>query len=159
MFLIGGRNEILSPDAKTGKELWKANLGGSIVMVRIGYELDGKELISVISGHTLVTFGRATTVNHLNSREDKMTTFTVHGNYGQVTAQISTGVVIKYEPEAEGLGEYADIIRFDVEEYAAAYPGENPDWIDICDIGFWTTAGEFEPPVSDFRAEIASNRL
>ena len=88
-----------------------------------------------------------------------MTTFTVHGNYGQLTAKVSTGAVIEYEPNKEGQTDYADIIRFDVEEYAAAYPSENLEWIDICDIGFWTTAGEYEPPVSDFRAEIALSRL
>jgi hypothetical protein len=34
--LIGGRNEILcAQDAKTAKELWKTNLGGSIVMAPI----------------------------------------------------------------------------------------------------------------------------
>jgi len=88
-----------------------------------------------------------------------VTTFTVHGNYGQLTAKVSTGVVIEYEPSKEGQTEYADIIRFDVEEYAAAYPGENLELIDVCDIGFWTTVGEYEPPVSEYRAEIASIRL
>ena len=43
-------------DAKTGKELWKANLGGSIVNAPITYQIDGKQYVSVISGHTLVTF-------------------------------------------------------------------------------------------------------
>jgi outer membrane protein assembly factor BamB len=43
-------------DAKTGKELWKANLGGSIVMAPITYQIDGKQYVSVISGNSLVTF-------------------------------------------------------------------------------------------------------
>ena len=36
--------------------LWKANLGGSIVMAPITYRVDGQQYVSVISGHTLVTF-------------------------------------------------------------------------------------------------------
>jgi len=43
-------------DAKTGKELWKANLGGSIVNAPITYQIDGKQYVSVSCGHTLVTF-------------------------------------------------------------------------------------------------------
>ncbi len=38
------------------RELWKANLGGSIVMAPITYRIDGQQYVSVISGHTLVTF-------------------------------------------------------------------------------------------------------
>ena len=37
--------------------LWKASLGGPIVMAPITYQVDGKQYVSVISGNTLVTFG------------------------------------------------------------------------------------------------------
>ena len=57
MLFTGGREGYFyALDAKTGKELWKANLGGSIVMAPITYQIDGKQYVSVISGHTLVTF-------------------------------------------------------------------------------------------------------
>ena len=41
----------------TGALLWKASLGGQIVMGPITYQVDGKQYVSVIAGHTLVTFG------------------------------------------------------------------------------------------------------
>jgi alcohol dehydrogenase (cytochrome c) len=43
-------------DARTGKELWRAALGGQIVMAPVTYQVAGKQYVSVISGHTLVTF-------------------------------------------------------------------------------------------------------
>ena len=56
LFTGGREGYFYALDAKTGKELWKTNLGGSIVMAPITYQIDGKQYISVISGHTLVTF-------------------------------------------------------------------------------------------------------
>ena len=44
-------------DARSGKLLWKANLGGNVVMAPVTYQAGGKQFVSVISGHTLVTFG------------------------------------------------------------------------------------------------------
>ena len=43
-------------DARTGEELWKASLGGQIVMAPITFMVNGQQYVSVISGHTLVTF-------------------------------------------------------------------------------------------------------
>jgi alcohol dehydrogenase (cytochrome c) len=43
-------------DARTGTLLWKASLGGQIVMAPVTYMVDGKQYVSVIAGHTLVTF-------------------------------------------------------------------------------------------------------
>jgi len=56
LFTGGREGYFYALDAKTGKELWKANLGGSIVMAPITYQIDGVQYVSVISGHTLVTF-------------------------------------------------------------------------------------------------------
>jgi alcohol dehydrogenase (cytochrome c) len=56
LFTGGREGYFYALDAKTGKELWKASLGGSIVMAPITYQLDGKQYVSVISGHNLVTF-------------------------------------------------------------------------------------------------------
>ena len=39
------------------KLLWKASLGGQIVMAPITFEVEGQQYVSVIAGHTLVTFG------------------------------------------------------------------------------------------------------
>ena len=56
LFTGGREGYFYALDAKTGKEVWKANLGGSIVMAPITYQIEGKQYVSVISGHTLVTF-------------------------------------------------------------------------------------------------------
>ena len=37
--------------------MWKANLGGPILMAPVTYQVEGKQYVSVISGNTLVTFG------------------------------------------------------------------------------------------------------
>lgn len=87
-----------------------------------------------------------------------MNYFVVYGNYGDLVVNGSTGVVIKYQPDrdSETGTEYHHILRFDIDEYAAAYPGEILGHVDICDIGFWTKDGQYEPPVLDFRAKVAS---
>ena len=56
LFTGGREGYFYALDAKTGKELWKANLGGSIVNAPVTYQIDGKQYVSIISGHTLVTF-------------------------------------------------------------------------------------------------------
>jgi alcohol dehydrogenase (cytochrome c) len=57
LLFTGGREGYFHAlDARTGRELWKASLGGQIVMAPITYEVEGEQYIAVISGHTLVTF-------------------------------------------------------------------------------------------------------
>jgi alcohol dehydrogenase (cytochrome c) len=56
LFTGGREGYFYALDAKTGKELWKASLGGSIVNAPVTYQVDGKQYVSTISGHTLVTF-------------------------------------------------------------------------------------------------------
>jgi len=56
LFTGGREGYFYALDGRTGKVLWKASLGGQIVMAPITYEVDGKQYVSVISGHTLVTF-------------------------------------------------------------------------------------------------------
>ena len=57
LLFTGGREGYFHAlDARTGKLLWKPSLGGQIVMAPITYQVDGKQYVSVISGHTLVTF-------------------------------------------------------------------------------------------------------
>jgi alcohol dehydrogenase (cytochrome c) len=58
LLFTGGREGYFHAiDARDGKLLWKANLGGQIVMAPITFQVDGRQYVSVISGHTLVTFG------------------------------------------------------------------------------------------------------
>jgi alcohol dehydrogenase (cytochrome c) len=57
LLFTGGREGYFHAlDARTGKLLWRASLGGQIVMAPITYQVAGKQYVSVISGHTLVTF-------------------------------------------------------------------------------------------------------
>jgi alcohol dehydrogenase (cytochrome c) len=58
LLFTGGREGYFHAiDAKAGKLLWKASLGGQIVMAPITFQVEGKQYVSVISGHNLVTFG------------------------------------------------------------------------------------------------------
>ena len=58
LLFTGGREGYFHAlDARSGKLLWKASLGGQIVMAPITYTIEGKQYVSVISGSTLVTFG------------------------------------------------------------------------------------------------------
>ena len=57
LFTGGREGHFHALDARTGELLWRASLGGQIVMAPITYMVDGQQYVSVISGHTLVTFG------------------------------------------------------------------------------------------------------
>jgi len=58
LLFTGGREGYFHAlDARTGEQLWRASLGGQIVMGPITYAIDGKQYVSVISGNSLVTFG------------------------------------------------------------------------------------------------------
>ena len=56
LFTGGREGHFHALDAWTGELLWKASLGGQIVMAPITFMVDGKQYVSVISGHALVTF-------------------------------------------------------------------------------------------------------
>jgi alcohol dehydrogenase (cytochrome c) len=47
----------LALDARTGAVLWKLNLGAPIVITPITFQVDGKQYVSVIDGHTRLAFG------------------------------------------------------------------------------------------------------
>ena len=43
-------------DARSGELLWKSSLGSQILNGPMTYEVDGRQYIAVIAGHTLVTY-------------------------------------------------------------------------------------------------------
>src|SRR6266550_1270885 len=47
LFTGGREGYFYALDARDGKELWKVNLGGQIVMAPITYQIDGKQYVSV----------------------------------------------------------------------------------------------------------------
>ena len=57
LFTGGREGHFHALDAGTGDLLWRASLGGQIVMAPITYMVGGIQYVSVISGHTLITFG------------------------------------------------------------------------------------------------------
>ena len=58
LLFTGGREGYFQAlDARTGKLLWRASLGGQIVMAPVTYQVGGRQYVSVVSGNTLVTFG------------------------------------------------------------------------------------------------------
>jgi alcohol dehydrogenase (cytochrome c) len=59
VFSGGREGYFYALDDKTGKPVWRVNLGGLITMAPITYQVDGKQYVSVVSGHTLATFGLA----------------------------------------------------------------------------------------------------
>jgi alcohol dehydrogenase (cytochrome c) len=58
LLFTGGREGYFQAlDARTGKLLWKANLGAQIVTGPMTYEVDGKQYVATIAGQVLATFG------------------------------------------------------------------------------------------------------
>ena len=57
LLFTGGREGYFHAlDARTGALLWKTNLGGQIANGPISYEVDGKQYVAIIAGHSLVSF-------------------------------------------------------------------------------------------------------
>jgi alcohol dehydrogenase (cytochrome c) len=57
LLFTGGREGYFQAlDARTGALLWKTNLGGQIVNGPITYEVDGKQYVATIAGHSLFAF-------------------------------------------------------------------------------------------------------
>jgi alcohol dehydrogenase (cytochrome c) len=57
LLFTGGREGYFHAiDARSGTLLWKASLGGQIVMAPITFEVEGTQYVSVISGSALFTF-------------------------------------------------------------------------------------------------------
>ncbi len=57
LFTGGREGHFHAFDADSGELLWKASLGGQIVMAPVTFMVEGKQYVSVISGNALVTFG------------------------------------------------------------------------------------------------------
>ena len=56
LFTGGREGYFYALDARTGKRLWHASLGGQIVNGAVSYEVDGHQYIAIISGNDLVAF-------------------------------------------------------------------------------------------------------
>ena len=58
VLFTGGREGYFHAlDARSGTELWKANLGGAIMSAPVTYSVDGKQYVIVNSGNVMATFG------------------------------------------------------------------------------------------------------
>jgi alcohol dehydrogenase (cytochrome c) len=57
LLFTGGREGYFHAlDARTGRLLWKASLGGQVVAPPMTYEVDGKQYVAVIAGNILATY-------------------------------------------------------------------------------------------------------
>ncbi len=57
LLFVGGREGYFYVlDARDGKELWRTSLGGSMENGPISYRVDGKQYVTISSGHGLFTF-------------------------------------------------------------------------------------------------------
>jgi alcohol dehydrogenase (cytochrome c) len=58
VLFVGGREGYFyALDARDGKELWRSSLGASVESGPITYRVDGKQYVTISSGHTMFTFG------------------------------------------------------------------------------------------------------
>src|SRR5262252_1054640 len=92
-------------------------------------------------------------------------TFTVHSSWGDFTALASDGTIVKkdlYPMTKEERAEdeaceyrFQDMLRFDVDEWRKAYPGEllADMHIDILDLGAYWTGDRHTGPEMDWREE------
>jgi len=56
LFTGGREGYFYALDARSGKELWHASLGGSLEAAPITFSVDGKQYVAVAAGHALFTF-------------------------------------------------------------------------------------------------------
>jgi glucose dehydrogenase len=58
LLFVGGREGYFQAlDARDGKLLWKAILGGETSAAPMSYAVDGKQYVAIAAGHSLFTFG------------------------------------------------------------------------------------------------------
>lgn len=74
--------------------------------------------------------------------------FEVYGNYGTLEVEVPTGRVLRYDWNSNDDGdgsEYADIVRFDIRAFEAAFRQRiiGGDHVCIMDLNFWSDTGEY----------------
>lgn len=83
-------------------------------------------------------------------------TISVHSSHGDFSIDARTGYPMDALPET-----LPKILRFNLAEYADAYPKEPaPSDLDILDVGYWYSKNgkrHYEPPEPDFRARVKSD--
>ncbi len=96
-------------------------------------------------------------------------TIEVFGNYGTITVDAVTGLVLKYdkdEQECETIAKYpghdntgyGNIVRFDLEEWKRFYPDEELCGGDIMDWGFWKQDGTYYAAEDSWRQDFLADR-
>ena len=85
-----------------------------------------------------------------------MSEFYVNGSHGEMRADALTGHVIELNNDDYNSIEYNVIVRFDIDEWRQKYPDEelNGMNMDILDIGFWCSDGEYVPPEEEWREDL-----
>lgn len=57
LIFVGSFREFLALEARTGKELWRVNTGGSVHAAPITYLSDGRQQVTIAAGNMIFTFG------------------------------------------------------------------------------------------------------
>jgi len=80
----------------------------------------------------------------------------VHSSNGDITINLSTGMVIKTDGVKGWKTYVSKIAYFDLAEYRKFYndPDGKDSSFDILDIGYVTVFGEYKPPSEKFRKDI-----
>lgn len=94
--------------------------------------------------------------------------YTITGSWGEFTTDEEGNILTRKEEadEDNGTVPYRDIAKFDIKEYlewansvfvqyhkeSELHPA-NHRHLDICDVGYWTENGDYEPAIEDFRQE------
>lgn len=98
-----------------------------------------------------------------------MAAFTVRGNHGVLLVGMDGAILVAEDNGCGGAPDccgadghlYANIARFDTEEWANYYNEETLAWqtIDILDLAYWCKDGTFQEAEADYRAELAKMRM
>ncbi|ESZ33839.1 hypothetical protein [Mesorhizobium sp. L2C067A000] len=90
-------------------------------------------------------------------------TATINGSWGSLTVDASTGNVLSYDdggtlpdPDCPPERGYTDYVRVDLDEWRKTYTGQEPDCLDVLDVGFWYLddgVEKYEGPEQDWRDE------
>ena len=56
LFSGGREGHFFALDARTGAELWRAAVGGTVIAGPISYAVNGRQFVAIAAGNSLFTF-------------------------------------------------------------------------------------------------------
>lgn len=94
-------------------------------------------------------------------------TVTVYGNWGDLTCDAATGLVLSYQPggdfdpanPAEGYGNIARVNLDEFRAFLSTHGIEQKPMIDVLNLGYWTADSAYITPAADYRAMWLPNAI